>query len=81
MDVCLRVLKESKKGLTVTMSGTVYIDHIPYYLLGLLHALFSDRIGRGGGGQPLGNLTLSVFTCQFPHPCVSILSQIPILAN
>ena len=35
--------------------------------------------GRGGGGaQPTGNLTFSVFKCQFPHPWVSILSQIPI---
>ena len=38
MDVCLPVLKESEKG------STVYIDHIPYYLLGLPHALFSDNL-------------------------------------
>ena len=31
-DVCLRVLKESNKkvGSTATVSGTVYIQHIPY---------------------------------------------------
>ena len=32
----------------------------------------------GGWGEPTGNLTFSVFKCQFPHPWVSILSQIPI---
>ena len=29
-------------------------------------------------GQPTGNLTFPVFKCQFPHPWVFILSQIPI---
>ena len=38
------MLKESKKGSTVTMSGTVYIDHIPHYFSGLPHALFSDNL-------------------------------------
>ena len=32
-------------------------------------------VGGGGNGQPTGNLTCSVFKCQFPHPWVSILRQ------
>ena len=31
----------------------------------------------GGARQPTGNLTFQVFKCQFPHPWVSIVSQIP----
>ena len=31
----------------------------------------------GGVAQPRGNLTFSGFQCQFPHPWVTIISQIP----
>ena len=42
------------------------------------NALINGLPQEGGGGQPTGNLTFSVFKGQFPHPWVSILSQIPI---
>ena len=42
-------------------------------------SMVCPRMGMGeGGGQPTGNLTFSVFKCQFPHPWVSILGQIHI---
>ena len=32
-------------------------------------SMVCPRMGMGeGGGQPTGNLTFSVFKCQFPHP-------------
>ena len=41
MDVCFRVLKESnKKGFDSYSVRNKCIDHIPYYLSGLLRALF-----------------------------------------
>ena len=48
MDICLRVLKESKNvGSTATVvRNSQCIDHIPYYLLGLSRALFSDNLSR-----------------------------------
>ena len=52
-----------------------------FWLSMLVHnyaPLSQDGGGWGWGVQPTGNLTFSVFKCQFPHPWVSILSQIPI---
>jgi len=43
-----------------------------------INCLPQDGDGGRGIGKPTGNLTCSVFKCQFPHPWVSILRQIHI---
>ena len=47
MKMCFQVLTESKKSRFDSYSRQEQcIDHIPYYLLGLLRAHFSDNLSR-----------------------------------
>ena len=47
MDVCLRVLKKSKKcGFDSFSVRKLYIDLIPYHLLALSRAHFCDNLSR-----------------------------------
>ena len=44
MEMCFRVLKESNKNRFDSYSHQAqFIDHIPYYLSGLSHALFFQQ--------------------------------------
>ena len=75
MDVCLRMIKESKVGSTAVYSQEQCIDYIPYCLSGLSCAHFFDNLSRNSCISPSicanrlifgkgANLVLSVYAKQ-----------------